>query len=156
MTNVVDEILEEFPHRPDGMIARHLRHEEQREQAKAEHSTVTESGRDHVKAVRVMIDAGDLCTPSMKLLSSANPIDMILPLDPHRRNAIILAVDNDVYLVTDKGAGLNIAGSNTGTQGFYLPAGIALPFECKAAVWAAVTTTNTGSRVSVMSFRESA
>lgn len=154
--NEIDTLLEEFPHKPDGMIARHLRHEEQREQAKAEHSTVTESGRDHVKAVRVVIDAADLMNPTMVVLNANQPIAQILPLDSHRRNAVIMAVDNDVYLTGNKGDAINVSGTTTGTAGFYLPAKVPVPIECKSPLWAAVTSTGSNSRVSIMSFRESA
>jgi hypothetical protein len=45
---------------------------------------------------------------------------------------------------------MGIAGSDTGTDGFYLPAGIAVPIANQGAFWVACTTTSTSTRVSVI------
>lgn len=85
-------------------------------------------------------------------LSTNNQVLPLLPRDTTRRSAVILAVDNDVYLSADPGQAQNAAASGGATaEGvFYLPAGIALPWGNTDQLWAAVTTTGTSSRVSVM------
>jgi hypothetical protein len=85
-------------------------------------------------------------------LSANNPVLPVLPRDTTRRSAVILAVDNDVYLTSDPGQAANAAASGGATaEGvFYLPAGIGVPWQNTDQLWAAVTTTGTSSRVSVM------
>lgn len=84
------------------------------------------------------------------VLGAANQVLPLLPQDPARRSAIVLAVDNDVYLAETRDGALAAAGGNTGTTAFYLPAGIAVPVMNRSAWFAAATTTVTASRVSVM------
>jgi hypothetical protein len=85
-------------------------------------------------------------------LSANNPALPVLPRDTTRRSAVLLAVDNDVYLSNDPGAAQNAAASGGATaEGvFYLPVGIPLPVSNTDQLWAAVTTTEASSRVSVM------
>jgi hypothetical protein len=85
-------------------------------------------------------------------LSPNNPALPLLPRDTTRRSAVILAVDNDVYLSNDPGNAQRAAASGgAAAEGvFYLPAGIGLPWQNTDQLWAAVTTTGTSSRVSVM------
>ena len=85
-------------------------------------------------------------------LGTANPALPILPADTTRRTAIILAVDNDVYLSSDPGAAMTAANSGgTTAQGvFYLPAKVPLPWDNTAQLWAGATTTASSSRVSVI------
>lgn len=85
-------------------------------------------------------------------LSANNPALPLLPRDTTRRSAVILAVDNDVYLSNDPGQAMTAAASGGATaEGvFYLPAGIGLPWQNTDQLWAAATTTGTSSRVSVM------
>lgn len=81
-----------------------------------------------------------------------NPALPVLPRDTTRRSAVILAVDNDVYLSNNPGQATTAAASGGATaQGvFYLPRGIAVPWQNTDQLWAAATTTDTSSRVSVM------
>jgi len=83
-------------------------------------------------------------------LSANNPVLLLLPRDTTRRSAVILAVDNDVYLSNDPGQAQNAAASGgTAYEGaFYLPAGIAIPWQNTDQLWTAATTTATSSRVS--------
>lgn len=156
--NELDEIISEFPHKPGGMIDKHLQHEMQREAARAEHGTVTEYGREAVKAVRTVVDAGDLVIPSMLYLNGTTKLfDRLLPLDPHRRSALIMAIDNDIYLTRDETTAVNLAGSNGGYNGgFYLPVKIPIPIQSQGQLFAVVTTTATPSRVSVLIYKSSA
>jgi hypothetical protein len=85
-------------------------------------------------------------------LSANNPVLPLLPRDTTRRSAVILAVDNDVYLTNDPGKAQTAAASGgaTAESVFYLPAGIGIPWQNTDQLWAAVTTTGTSSRVSVI------
>jgi len=88
--------------------------------------------------------------PRCIALSAANPVLPLLPQDPRRRNALVLAVDNDVYICGSLELAQAAQGTTTGSGGFYLPKGIAIPIVNRAACWVAVTTTGSASRVSVL------
>ncbi len=83
-------------------------------------------------------------------LSANNPVRPLLPQDPRRRRAVILAVDNDVYVASSLELAQAVEGSTTASDAFYLSKGIPLPVTAKAALWVAATTTATASRVSVL------
>lgn len=83
-------------------------------------------------------------------LSGANPVKQLLPQDPHRRSAVVLAVDNDVYVASSPELAGNDQGTTTGSSGFYLPKGVPIPVRNKAACYAAATTVASVSRVSVL------
>lgn len=93
---------------------------------------------------------GSLGSARVIVLGAQQPQRQLLPADPKRRAAIVLAVDNDVYITADEGTASGIAGTTTAMSGFYLPAGIAIPVESAAEFWVACTTTATTSRVSVL------
>jgi len=107
-----------------------------------------------VKGKPVAVDslAPEIGNSRTVTLSANNPVLPLLPRDTTRRSAVVLAVDNDVYLSNDPGQAQNAAASGGATaEGvFYLPAGIGVPVENTDQLWAAVTTTATSSRVSVM------
>lgn len=107
-------------------------------------------------AVPVRDEAPASGTGRVVVLSAANPVLPVLPQDPRRRNAIILAVDNDVYLShSHELAGFpGAVGTNTGVQAGYLPAGIAIPVTSKRAWSVGATTLATNSRVSVWIFKD--
>jgi len=88
------------------------------------------------------------------LLGSANQVMLILPQDPLRRNALVLAVDNDVYLCSSKETAQAAAATTTSSAGFYLPKSILMAVPSKGAVWAACSTTAQTSRVSVFVARD--
>jgi hypothetical protein len=85
-------------------------------------------------------------------LSTANPVLQLLPRDTTRRSAVLLAVDNDVYVSTSPSVASAAAASNGATfeGAFYLPAKIGVPWQSTAPLWAAPTTTASVSRISVM------
>lgn len=83
-------------------------------------------------------------------LSAANPVLMLLPQDPRRRHAVVLAVDNDVYICPSLELAQSVQGTATGSGGFYLPKGVVMPIVNRAACWVAATTVAAASRVSVL------
>src|SRR5579875_2620005 len=100
-------------------------------------------------AVPVRDESPALGIPRCVLLSANNPVKQLIGRDPRRRNAIVLAVDNDVYLCGSLELAQAVQGSTTASDAFYLPKGVAVPLVAKAAVWAAATTTASTSRISV-------
>lgn len=90
---------------------------------------------------------------TMVVLNAANPVLQLVPRDTTRRAAVLLAVDNDVYIATSpqQATAAAAAGGTTfaGVVG-YLPAGIPVPWPSTAPLWAAPTTTATQSRITVL------
>jgi len=84
------------------------------------------------------------------VLSANNLVLPLLPQDPRRRSATVLAVDNDVYIAPTREAVQGSAGAATGTGAFYLPKGIPMPVPAKGAWYTAATTSASQSRVSVL------
>ena len=106
--------------------------------------------------IHVKVDPPEMGTARCVTLSANNPWLPILGQDPTRKSAVLLAVDNDVYVTSSKEIAMELAGSTTGTDGFYLPAGIAIPVDNQSAYWVACTTTATSTRVSVLVSRDDA
>jgi hypothetical protein len=155
---IVHDAEELFPPRPGGLVDRHRQRKAAEEAAREAGAAgeVAQLGRNKVRAVRTVVESPDLGgTPSI-VLSAGNPTARLLPRDSHRRSAVILAIDNDVYLTTDPGLAANLAGTAIGTGGFYLPKGTPVPITNTAEWFAAATTTASTSRVSVIVNRESA
>lgn len=144
---------EQFPPRPGGLVdtARKTAAEPQGSPG----TVADDNGPVAYSAVRVRPEAPDTGTARTVTLSSGNPVARILPQDAQRRSAVVLAVDNDVYLSANQGSAEDAQGSTTATGVFYLPAGIAIPIDTQATLWAACTTTATSSRVSVLITRDS-
>jgi hypothetical protein len=88
-------------------------------------------------------------------LSSNNEWLELLPRDLNRRNAVILAEDNDVYICSSREVAAQVAGGTSSTLAFYLPKQIVLPINSRAPFWVACTTTSGNSRVSVMVNKDS-
>lgn len=154
---LVHDAEELFPPRPGGLVDRHRRRKAA-EDAAREAGAATEAeelGRARVRAIRVTVQAADTAAAQCVLLTAAQPVARLLPRDEHRRSAVILAIDNDVYIASDPGTAASLQGGAAGTAGFYLPAGTPVPVASGAELWAAATTTASSSRVSVLSFRES-
>ena len=148
---------EMFPPRPGGMVAtaRKQRQAEQdqldRYNAQAEAPV---AGTDY-GAVRVRTEAPDTGTARTVTLSPSYPVARVLPADPGRRSAVLLAVDNDVYITGSQGLANDVAGGADAIQVFYLPAGIGIPVDNQGEYWAAATTTATSTRISVLISRDS-
>src|SRR5487761_457217 len=87
-------------------------------------------------------------------LSSANPVKLALPQDPRRRRAVLLAVDNDVYVASSLENAQAAEGVTTSSMAFYLPKSVPLPVTTKAALWVSATTTGSSSRVSVLAEKD--
>lgn len=95
-------------------------------------------------------DTADQGIPRTVALSGSNPFRPLLPQDPSRRRAVVLAADNDVWICSSLEIAQAVAGTATGSDAFYLPKGIAVDIRNHSACWVAATTTSTGSRVSVL------
>lgn len=100
-------------------------------------------------AVRVRVEAPDLATARTITLGANNPVLRLLPRDAQRRSAVILAVDNDVYLSNNEGAARDAEGSKTSEGAFYLLQGLGIPLDTQGEIWVSATTVATTSRVSV-------
>lgn len=88
-------------------------------------------------------------------LSAANPVRPLLPQDPHRRIAWVLAVDNPVVICTTLELAQQAAADGATTvAGSVIPAGQGFPVYCRSACWVAATTIASASRVSVHSARD--
>jgi hypothetical protein len=83
-------------------------------------------------------------------LNSANPVLQALPKDTTRRGAILIAIDNPVYLTTKQNDATTAEGTADATLAGYLPVGVPVPVPFTDAVWVAATTTATQSRVTVL------
>jgi hypothetical protein len=105
-------------------------------------------------AVPVRDEPPDQGIGNVVTLSAANPVLQILPQDPRRRGAVILAVDNDVYLSHSRDLAAFAQGANTGTQAAYLPAGIGIPVSSRNAWYVAATTLLTSSRVTALVYKD--
>lgn len=141
-----------FPPRPGGLVD-----SARRQAAEPLPQTAdTLAGPVPYTAVRVRPEPPGLGTARTVTLSSANPVLPLLGQDGQRRDCIVIAVDNDVWLATDQGLAQQVAGGGSAEGAFYLPAGIGLPLTFQGQLWTACTTTATSSRVSVLITKDSA
>ncbi len=158
MTNVDDvdpEVL--FPPKAGGMVDS-VRKQRLRETAQAAGlgeggPEVTDAGG--YQAIRVRPESPDAGIARTVTLSSANPVAQLLPRDETRRSAVILAVDNDVWISYNQGTAEDLSGTSTAGGAFYLPAGIGIPIDNRGQIWVSPTTFATNSRVSVLVGRDS-
>jgi hypothetical protein len=154
MTDLAEEL---FPPRPGGMV------DTARKRAQAE-SDQLDAYNDQAgapvpasdyTAVRVRPESADSGTIRTITLSSQYPVARLLPADPGRRSAVILAIDSDVYVTGSQGLANDVSGSATSGQVGYFPAGVGLPIDNQAEWWVAATTTATLTRVTVIVNRDS-
>lgn len=136
------------PPKPGGMVDT-VRRQKQAEQDQAAAIPVVADEHGY-PAVRVRLEQPAAGIARTITLSSANPSAQLLPRDLTRRSAVILAVDNDVWLSYSQGTAQDLSGTSGAGSAFYLPAGIAIPVDGQAQLWASPTTTATSSRVSVI------
>lgn len=149
-----DDIVSElFPPAPGGLVDTARRGAVQAQPAD---TVMVTDGPVPYEAVRVRPEAPDTGSGRTVTLSAANPVLPILGQDGQRRSAVVIAVDNDVYLATDLNAAQQAAGVATATGAFYLPKGIPVTIAMQGQVWAACTTTASNSRVSVLVSKDSA
>jgi hypothetical protein len=133
-----------------------------RQQAMAEHQQaeraipLTREDPGEYAAIRVRDEAPDQGIIRTVLLTAAQPVNLLLPRDDQRRSAVILAIDNDVFVTKSQGLANDVAGVQTSTQVGYFPAGIALPINNQEEWWVAATTTATNTRITVIVNRDSA
>lgn len=106
-------------------------------------------------AVRVRAESPDTGNIRSVTLTAAYPVARLLPADPNRRSAVILPVDNDVYVTGSQGLANDVAGGTAALQAGYFPAGIGLPVDNQGEYWVAATTTTGSSRVTIIVNRDS-
>lgn len=105
-----------------------------------------------IKGKPVAVDAllPALGTAITVTLNSANPVLQALPKDTTRRGAILLAIDNPVYVTTKQNDATAAEGSAYSTGAGYLPVGVPVPIPFTDAVWLSATTVGGQSRVTVL------
>ena len=154
VVEAVDETVEDlFPPKPGGLVDRHrkrMAEEAERERA-IEDAPVPDSP---YTAVRVRPEAPDLGGAYVVNVSSSNPVAQLLPKDAQRRSAVVVAVDNAMWISYSQGTASGAAGSGSGTTAFYLPQGIAIPIDSRQIVYVSSTTAGP-SRISVIVSRDS-
>lgn len=156
MSEIIAEAEALFPPRPGGMV------DTARKQAAAEQAQLQElhsaiAGPDAAgsyEAIRVREDPADLGTARTVTLSSANPFAQLLPRDDARRTAVVLAIDNDVWISYNQGTAEDLSGTSGAGSAFYLPAGLMCPVLSKAQLWVSPTTLTGTSRVSAIISRD--
>jgi hypothetical protein len=158
MTDMAIDPEDLFPPRRGGMVDT-VRRQRQAESDQLEALNDDQAGApvpaSGYQAVRVRPEAADTGVVRTITLSSAYPVARLLPADPGRRSAVILAIDNDVYVTGSQGLANDVSGSATASQVGYFPAGIGLPIDNQAEWWVAATTTATNTRVTVITNRDS-
>lgn len=150
---IEEDVEELFKPKPGGQV------DQWRKKQAAEQAAIAEQNEGAqdtlIKARPVAVDpvTPDIGIAVTVTLNAANPVLILFPRNPDRRSAVILSADNPVYLATSPGLAQQAAasGGTTFAGAFYLPTGIALPWQNTDALYAAVTTTSGNSRVSVMS-----
>ena len=151
---IADEATEDlFPPRPGGLVDRHRKRlaEEEEKRRQIEDAPIPDSP---YTAVRVRPEAPDLGGAYVVTVSSSNPVAVLLPKDAQRRSAVIIAVDNDMWISYSQGTAAGIAGSATGGSAFYLPQYIGIPIDSRQIVYVSSTTAGP-SRTSVIVSRDS-
>ena len=159
MTEAIIEAVDEagdelFPPKPGGLVDRHRRRkaEEAERERQIEDAPVPDSP---YTAIRVRNEAPDLGGAWVVTVSSSNPVAQLLPKDAQRRSAVVIAVDNDVWISYSQGTASGLAGTSTGGSAFYLPAGIGIPIDSRQQVFVSSTSAS-ASRISVIVARDSA
>lgn len=145
-----------FPARPGGIVHSTRQQAADAAAAAAAPTVASSDGPVPYTAVRVRPETPDLSTARTLTLSAANPVLTLVPHDPQRRQCVVIAVDNDVYISGDYGLALSISGGASAEGAFYLPAGIGIPVDTQAQLWVAATTLSVNSRVSVLITKDSA
>lgn len=144
-----------FPPTPGGHVDT-VRKQRQADQDQLDSiNVITEHDNVTYEAIRVRDESPDIGTARTITLSSANPVLQLLPTDRSRRSAVILSVDNDIYLTQDQNIANSVYGAATNGQAFYLSKGLVLTVANQGELYAACTTTATSSRVSVLVSKDS-
>jgi hypothetical protein len=95
-------------------------------------------------AVPVREESPAQAIPRTVGLSANRPVLPLLPQDPRRRRAVVLAVEKPAVLCSSPDlAAAASALPNTGSiEGFYLPVNVPVPIMAKGAFWVTYTTTD--------------
>jgi len=77
-------------------------------------------------------------------LSANRPVLPLLPQDPRRRRAVIIAVEKPAVICPSVDLAVAVNGAaNTGSiEGFYLPVNVPIVWTSKSAEWVTFTTTD--------------
>jgi hypothetical protein len=144
-----------FPPKPGGMVATaRAKASADADQLASLNGAATASDTPYT-AIRVRPEAPDAGTARTVTLASANPVAQLLPRDPTRRVAVVVAIDADVWISYNQGAAEDLSGTTGAGSAFYLPAGVPIPVDSRAQLWVSPTTTATSTRVSVLASRDS-
>lgn len=110
-------------------------------EAKQSSTEIPEILDEGLFVVPVRQDQADLSNYTSMVLNSKNPVQLLVPRDPTRKRATVLA-DNNVILASSSAvAGQATLLATTSTLlGFYLPANTPLQIESVAPVWVAQIT----------------
>lgn len=87
----------------------------------------------------------DTAAYSTRVLSSTNPAVMVLPQDPQRYRAVVIASADTVYLCATREAAQEVAINGSVTAGALLPANVAVELFSKEQVWAANSSATTAT-----------
>lgn len=158
MTGIIEGIEHEaeklFPPKPGGLVDTWRKAQAALADTATEH-VADNDGPVKYQAIRTRPEPPDLGTARTITLSAANPVLMLLGQDAQRRGAVVLAVDNDVYLSSDQGLAWQSQGGASAEGCFYLLKGVPVPVDAQAPLWAACTTTAASTRISVLITRDS-
>lgn len=151
ITDVINDVIAEgeriFPPKPGGMVERHrARKAEEEKRRAAENPEVAEDG---YTAIRVRSESPDIVNAYMVILNAGAP--QVLPRDIGRQRAVILAVDQDIWLSHSQGTASGFANSATALgSAFYLPVGVPIPCDSTGQLFGVPTNTGASCRVSVL------
>ena len=106
--------------------------------------------------VPVRHDIAEEVVTNTLLLSSNNPYLLMIPRDMRRSKAVVIAVTNPVYIVSNKSVASQIANNITSGNtaitsiGAYIPVNVSVPLEHRDQMWAVLSTTASTSPVAVI------
>lgn len=116
------------------------------------HQTDLASVQPDMRPVPVQSVAAEESVPRTLVLQP-NQARQLMPQDPARQSAVILAVDADIVICDTKDLASspdNQLASLPYPTGFYLPKGVPLPTRNRGLLWAVNTSSTVANRVSVL------
>jgi hypothetical protein len=105
------------------------------------------------EAVKVSHECPEQAVYFTVVLTAGQPVQNLLPRDPDRLQATIIALDNPVVIAESLAKAESVANQTASVpapQGGFLPVGIRLPVRHTKEAYVAATTTATNSRVFVL------
>lgn len=115
-----------------------------RQQAQAGNDPVEMGLPEPFMAIPVREESPAQAVPRTVSLSASNPVRALLPQDPRRRRAVVLAVEKAAVICgsVDLAQTANGAANTGGIEGFYLPSGQQVVITAKSAFWVTYTSTD--------------